>query len=112
MATPPRNAQTRAKAINHDFSQAGYSKAFIDWWWNELVQEQLDGKTPRRAWNQQERDRVEDVARKFVAKVDEMRLWAQQAHAAIADQFILDRIANQRPTRELIGQWRTDRTTL
>ena len=102
MATAPDYLaadRDRAGQINRAFREAGYSDALINWWWIELAQPQLEVRTAVQAW-QQDYARVEDLARRYVAKGEEMRKWLVDAHAAVADRSILERIASQTSPQE------------
>jgi hypothetical protein len=97
----------RAERINRGFVDAEYSATLINWWWTELAQPELGGRTALQAWHD-DAPRVEDLAQRYVAKGEDMRTWVQDAHAAVADKSILQRLATQRSPRELLDEWRTE----
>ena len=62
LAPDPHDPGVRAERINASFCEAGYTREYIDFWWNELTFAELGSRTPTRAWLDRDYARVESLA--------------------------------------------------
>lgn len=111
LAHDPRDPDRRAQLINDAFRQAGYTREFIDFWWNELAFPDLGAKTPTRAWRDRDFSAVESVARELLAKGPAARAWLADMKAGMGNGSVLKRIAAQRPPREIVDRWRAEHSS-
>ena len=78
VALDPRDPGVRAERINDSFREAGYTREYIDFWWNELAFRELGSRTPTRAWLDLEYEAVEALAQALHDREPATRAWLEQ----------------------------------
>jgi hypothetical protein len=110
-APDPHDLGARAERISASFRDAGYTREYIDFWWNELVFKELGSRTPTRAWHERDYEAVESLAQVLHDREPATRAWLEEMKTGVTDGSILQRIAAQKPPREIVEGWRVEHSS-
>src|SRR3974390_497168 len=114
LAPDPRDSGdpgVRAERINLAFRNAGYTREFIDFWWNQLASRDLGGRTPAAAWSANNDEPVESRASARLAHEPDIRAWIEETDAKISDGSIWDEIEAQSSPGEMVDRWGAEHPT-